>query len=168
MFTDALFTIAKIWKQPTCLVSGWIDKDVEDTYNEILFSWGLSGGSGVKNPPAMQETQVQFLGQENLLEDNKATHSRILAWRIPMDRGAWRAAVHRVAQSQTWLKRLSAHAHTHRPTETHTHTHTHTQFSHKKEGKLAICNNTDGLGGHCARWNKPDWEKLIAHGIMYM
>ena len=35
------------------------------------------------------------------------THSRILAWRIPMDRGAWQAIVHRVVESWTWLKRLS-------------------------------------------------------------
>ena len=38
-----------------------------------------------------------------------ATHSNILAWRIPMDRGAWWATVHRVAKSQTQLKRLSTH-----------------------------------------------------------
>ena len=37
----------------------------------------------VKNPPAMQETQVQSKGQENPLEKRMATHSRILAWRIP-------------------------------------------------------------------------------------
>ena len=37
----------------------------------------------VKNLPAMQETQVQSLGQENPLEKGMATHSRILAWRIP-------------------------------------------------------------------------------------
>ena len=37
----------------------------------------------VKNLPAMQETPVQFLGQEDLLEKGKATHSSILAWRIP-------------------------------------------------------------------------------------
>ena len=36
-----------------------------------------------------------------------ATHSRVLAWRIPVDRGAWWAAVHGVAQSRTGLKRLS-------------------------------------------------------------
>ena len=36
----------------------------------------------VKNPPAMQETPVQFLGQEDPLEKGKATHSSILAWRI--------------------------------------------------------------------------------------
>ena len=38
-----------------------------------------------KNPPAMQETPAQFLGQEDLLEKGKAAHSSTLAWRIPMD-----------------------------------------------------------------------------------
>ena len=37
----------------------------------------------VKNPPAMQETQVQSLGWEDLPEKGMATHSSILAWRIP-------------------------------------------------------------------------------------
>ena len=37
----------------------------------------------VKNLPAMQETQVQSLGQEDPLEKGMATHSNILAWRIP-------------------------------------------------------------------------------------
>ena len=50
----------------------------------------------VKNLPAMQETWVQFLGWEDPLEKGIATHSSILAWRIPMDRGAWRATVHGV------------------------------------------------------------------------
>ena len=38
-----------------------------------------------------------------------ATHSSILAWRIPMDRGAWRATFHRVAKSWTRRKQLSTH-----------------------------------------------------------
>ena len=37
----------------------------------------------VKNPPAMQKTQVQSLGWEDPLEEGMATHSRILAWRVP-------------------------------------------------------------------------------------
>ena len=37
----------------------------------------------VKNPPAMQETHVKFLGQEDPLEKGMATHSSILAWEIP-------------------------------------------------------------------------------------
>ena len=48
----------------------------------------------VKNPLAMQETLVQSLHQEDPLEEGMATHSSILAWRIPMDRGACQAAVH--------------------------------------------------------------------------
>ena len=43
----------------------------------------------VKNPPAMQETWIQSLDKEDPLEEGTATHSSILAWRIPMDRGAW-------------------------------------------------------------------------------
>ena len=54
----------------------------------------------VKNPPAMQETWVSSLGWEDPLEEGMATHSRILAWRIPMGRGAWWATVHGVAKSQ--------------------------------------------------------------------
>ena len=45
----------------------------------------------VKNLPAMWETRVQSLGWDDPLEEGMATHSSTLAWRIPMDRGAWRA-----------------------------------------------------------------------------
>ena len=44
---------------------------------------GIPSGSVVKNLPAMQETQVRSLGQEDPLEEGMATHSSILAWRIP-------------------------------------------------------------------------------------
>ena len=53
----------------------------------------------VKNPPAMQETWVRYLGWEDPLEDGMATYSSIVSWRIPLDRGAWRAAAHWVAKS---------------------------------------------------------------------
>ena len=53
--------------------------------------------------------QVPSLGREDPLEEGIASHSSILAWRIPMDRGAWRATVHRVAKSWTRLKGLSTH-----------------------------------------------------------
>ena len=72
----------------------------------------------VKNPAAVQETQVPFLGQEDPLENRMATHSSILAWRIPMDRGAWWTTVHGVTKSRTQLSKWAL---------THTHTHTHTQ-----------------------------------------
>ena len=55
----------------------------------------------VKNPPAMWETWVRSLGWEDSLEEGMTAHSSILAWRIPMDRRAWRATVHGVVKSQT-------------------------------------------------------------------
>ena len=55
----------------------------------------------VKNLPGMQKTWLQSQGWEDPLEESTATHFSILDWRIPMDRGAWRAIVHRVAKSQT-------------------------------------------------------------------
>ena len=54
-----------------------------------------------KNPSAMQETWVRFLGWDDPLEEGMATHSSILAWIIPMDRGAWWATVRRAAKTQT-------------------------------------------------------------------
>ena len=53
----------------------------------------------VKCLPTIQETLVQSLGREDLLEKEIATHSSILAWKIPIDRGAWWATVHGVAES---------------------------------------------------------------------
>ena len=57
----------------------------------------------VKNPTAMQETWVQSLGWEDLLEESMATHSSILAWRIPLERGDWWATVNGVTKSHTRL-----------------------------------------------------------------
>ena len=55
----------------------------------------------INNLPAMQETWVRPLGGEDPLEEGTATPSSILAWRIPMDRGAWQTAVHGVTKTQT-------------------------------------------------------------------
>ena len=52
-------------------------------------SWAFLVAQIVKNLPAMKETWVQSLGWEDSLEEVMATHSSILAWRIPMDRGSW-------------------------------------------------------------------------------
>jgi len=60
------------------------------------YSWAFLVAQLVKNPPAMRETWVQSLGCEDPLEKGKATHSSILAWRIP-----W--TVHGVAKSWTQL-----------------------------------------------------------------
>ena len=75
------------------------------------FGWNLKGDKWenqdldlglVKNPSVNARDAVQSLGQEDSLEEETATHSSILAWRIPMDR-AWWAAVHGVTKSWTQL-----------------------------------------------------------------
>ena len=70
-------------------------------------SWASLVAQLVKNLPAMWETWVQSLGWENSLEKGKATHSVILAWRIP-----W--TVHGVTKSQTRLSDFHFHTHTQR------------------------------------------------------
>ena len=62
----------------------------------------------VKNLPAMWETWVRSLGEEDPLEKGMATHSSILAWRITMDKGNW-ATVHGVAKSRTRLSDFHFH-----------------------------------------------------------
>ena len=54
----------------------------------------------VKNSLAVWETWVRSLGWEDPLEEGMATYSSILVWRIPVDRGAWWATVHEVAESE--------------------------------------------------------------------
>ena len=49
----------------------------------LQYSWTSLVAQLVKNPPAVRETCVQSLGWEDPLEKGKATHSSILAWRIP-------------------------------------------------------------------------------------
>ena len=61
----------------------------------------------VKNPPATREIWVWSLGCKDPLEEGMATHSGILACRIPMDRRAWHATVHGVTKSQNTTERLS-------------------------------------------------------------
>ena len=55
-------------------------------YNTI----GFPAGSAVKKLRAMQETQVPFLDREDSLEEELATHSSILAWKIPQTEEAGR------------------------------------------------------------------------------
>ena len=61
-----------------------------------------------KNLPAMWETWVQSQGWEDPLEEGKAAHSSFLAWRIPMDKGAWQDTVHGIPESDI-TEQLSTH-----------------------------------------------------------
>ena len=57
----------------------------------------------VKNLSAMQETWVRSLGWEDPLEEGVATHFSVLDWRIPLDRGAWRAPWgHKESDTTEW------------------------------------------------------------------
>ena len=67
----------------------------------LKYSWASLVAQTVKNPPSMWETWVRSPSWEDPLEEGMATHSSILAWRIPKDRGAWRATIHGVAKSWT-------------------------------------------------------------------
>ena len=59
----------------------------------LQYSWASLVAQTVKNTSALQQTWVQPLGWEDPLEERMATHSSILAWGIPMDRGAWQIEI---------------------------------------------------------------------------
>ena len=92
---------------------GCKQSDMTKQLTPYVAPWASQVAKWVKNLPAMQVTRVRSLGGEAPLEESMATHSCIPAWRIPMDRGAWWAAVHVVAkslditeatdQAHTWL-----------------------------------------------------------------
>ena len=70
-----------MWKNIRILYLLTLNINIHDTQLQVFVA-SLRAQS-VKNLLAMQETQVQFLGQEDPMEKEMATHSSILAWRIP-------------------------------------------------------------------------------------
>ena len=74
---------------------------------QSVYEWASLVAQMVKNLPTVQETWIQSLdwedplGWKDPLVKGTANHSSILAWRIPMDRGAWQATVHGVTKSRT-------------------------------------------------------------------
>ena len=76
-------------RSPTLQVDSLPSEPLGKPLVKIFFRASLVAQT-VKDLPAMKETWFQSLGWEDTLEEGMATHSRILAWRIPMDRGAWR------------------------------------------------------------------------------
>ena len=83
------FPDSSVGKEYTCnagdpsLISGWGRSAGEGIGYPLQYSWASLVAQLVKNPPAMWETWVWSLGWEDPLEKGKATHSSILAWRIP-------------------------------------------------------------------------------------
>ena len=103
------FPVSSAGKESTCnagdpgLIPGLGRPPGEGIGYSLQYSWASLVAQMVKNLLAMQENWVWSLSWEDPLEDSIATHSSILVWRIPVDRGAWQAAVHGVTKSQTWL-----------------------------------------------------------------
>ena len=96
------------WRTPQTRGAWWAtvhegpdESDTTERLTQQLFGASLVAQL-VQNPPAMRETWVQSLTWEDPLE-GMTTHSSILAWRIPKDRGAWWVAVHGAANSWTRL-----------------------------------------------------------------
>ena len=81
----------------------WIRKILwrRDRLPTPVFLSFLGGSDSKESSLTTQDTWVRSLGLEYLLDEGMATHSIILAWRIPMDRGAWQATVHGV--SHDWV-----------------------------------------------------------------
>ena len=77
--------------------------------NRIFGSWASLAAQTVNSPPTVWETWVRSLGWEDPLQEGMATLSSILAWRVPMDRGAWWATAHGVAKSDTTDRLSTAH-----------------------------------------------------------
>ena len=80
---------------------------VEGIGYPLQYTWASLVAQMVKNLPARWETWVRSLDWEGPLEEGIATQFSILAWRIPMDSGAWRATVHGIIQSWTRLSNLA-------------------------------------------------------------
>ena len=102
------FPGGSVGKESSCHAGdlGWIPgsgrSPGEGNGNPLQYSWASLVAQLVKNLPTVQETWVRSPSWEDPLEEEDiATHSSILAWRIPMDRGVWRATGHGVAKSQT-------------------------------------------------------------------
>ena len=94
MVTFYWYRLAQEWRE-YLLYWDWLGKGKK--------GWASLVAQMVKSLPEMQETQVQSVNWEDPLEKEMATHSSILAWRIPWNRKVWWATVHGVTKSQTWL-----------------------------------------------------------------
>ena len=101
------FSGSSAGKESTCnagdpsLIPGLGNSPGKDISYPFQYSQASLVAQMVKNPPDMQDTWVLSLGWEDPLGEGLAAHSSILAWGIPVDRGAWQATVHGVAKGQT-------------------------------------------------------------------
>ena len=145
------FPVSSVGKESACnagnpgLIPGSGRSTGEGIGYPLQYSWASPVAQLVKNPPAVWETWVQSLGWEDPLEKGKATHSSILAWRIPWtvwSMGSQKVRHDWVAFTFTFFPQRLAQELWNvvwtvgtLPTHTHTHTHAHTQTcTHEHSG----------------------------------
>ena len=109
-YTTRGFPSSSAGKESTCnagdpsLIPGWGRFLGEGIGYPHQYSWVSMVTQTVKNPPAIPKTWVQSLGWEDPQKEEMATHSRVLAWRIPWTKEAGGLhTVHGVTESQTCL-----------------------------------------------------------------
>ena len=104
---QAGFPSSSAGKESTCnagdpgLIPGLGRSPGEGIGYTIPYSWAFLVVLAVKNALTMWETWPSSLGWEDPLEEGMATHSSILVWKIPMNRGDWPATVHGVTKNRT-------------------------------------------------------------------
>ena len=125
LFTDGekMMVFPKVQKHTSCLKTDWGTTTIglrnqREQETDLIWKATQEAVRGpvtlglhflvaqVKSPPAMQETRVRSLGREDPLGEEMATHSSNLAWRIPMDRGYWRATVHEATKEVDMTEQL--------------------------------------------------------------
>ena len=117
VITEHLVEFPVLWRRPSCL---------SVSYNSVHSIRASLEAQTVKQLPIMRETRIRSLGREDPLEKEMATHSSVLAWRIPwMEEPGELYIVHGVAKSRT---RLSGFRFT---------------FIHSSVGKESACNAGD-------------------------
>ena len=133
--------------------------------DEWIKMWYIYTGTSlmaqsVKNLPTMQETWVRSLGQEDSLENGTATHSSILAWRIPWTEEPGR------------LQSMGSQKVRHNWANFHflsfTYIYSRILLSHKKEQNNAICNSMDATRDYHTKWSKSKRERWILYDVTYM
>ena len=133
-------------------------KTLNMNYNYLPFLWASLVAQLVKNPPAMWETWVRSLGWEDPLEKGKATHSRILAWRIPWT--VWSMGLQRVEHEWATFTHFlfqNGKMNTFRCFFSLRH------LNHKKEWNNTICSNMNGPRNYHTKWSEPKTDIIWYH-----
>jgi len=100
---DMVLLLNGVWEHRSTLRDKVLPGKINSTFGEASIKRLASlVAEGKRICLPMQETWVQSLGREDSLEEKMATHSSIVAWKIPW-RGTWQATVHGIAKNQTRL-----------------------------------------------------------------